>query len=323
MSNECETLAEEGKALARMFPPELLDDSFPEADTRPVEAEVDNKEQNPLVALFSQKNIRIAGDVATPLFCASDVAKEIGDTSQRHILSSYAPKYKITMVMYDTRGRKHSMLMLTEQGLYRYLLRSNRPTAELFQEWVYELLVQVRRRVADEARLAVKIAQEYKTLIRSLRDCTAAMQVVIERRSLRGPSPPAFGAGYLYFIAPQTDAPVSADARVPVKVGFAKRPAKRLAALQTGHQCWLEILRAVPVVHMKGAEARMHARLRARHMRGEWFVLSRAEVDRCALAASEEDDGVRSDLALEEVAAPPEAPFSGAASPGEPSPPEH
>jgi prophage antirepressor-like protein len=115
---------------------------------------------NPLVALFCDTGVRIAGDVRRPLFCAADVAKKINDQNYRHVLSSYPERYKRIASVADARDCTHDMLMLTEQGLYRYLLRSKRPAAEEFQEWVFGVLTSMREQLVDEARLATKIAQD-------------------------------------------------------------------------------------------------------------------------------------------------------------------
>eukprot|EP01127_Copromyxa_protea_P000524 TRINITY_DN10441_c0_g1_i1.p1 TRINITY_DN10441_c0_g1~~TRINITY_DN10441_c0_g1_i1.p1 ORF type:complete len:136 (-),score=5.51 TRINITY_DN10441_c0_g1_i1:35-442(-) len=74
------------------------------------------------------------------------------------------------------------------------------------------------------------------------------------------------------------------DVRVPVKVGFHKRmdEHRRIANLQTGNPCQLTFIDDVEFSDkdtMRRAETAAHQVLRGRHIRGEWFYLTAAEVD--------------------------------------------
>jgi prophage antirepressor-like protein len=62
--------------------------------------------------------------------------------------------------MNDKHGRKHTYVMLTEQGLYQYLLRSTLPAAEVFQEWVFDLLTTIRHEVVTAAEMTAKEARQ-------------------------------------------------------------------------------------------------------------------------------------------------------------------
>lgn len=72
--------------------------------------------------------------------------------------------------------------------------------------------------------------------------------------------------GFVYFIGekPLTDH--------LVKVGWADNPRKRLHNLQCGNPCELVLLAITP--GDRSEEARAHAALRERWVRGEWFRLS-------------------------------------------------
>jgi len=129
------------------------------------EALRDSEEKNPLVEIFFHKDIRVVGTVKDPLFCASDVAGYLGDTHYITKLKEYVTAestdgetYIQTRAMKDKMGRSKKMLLLTENGLYRYLLRSNAPKAVEFQSYTYKVLKAERDRVVDAAQLAVKIS---------------------------------------------------------------------------------------------------------------------------------------------------------------------
>jgi prophage antirepressor-like protein len=119
---------------------------------------------NPLVALFFAKNIRLAGSVKQPLFCALDVARHIGDTHYGRFLADFSSAHRRMVEMRNARGHRHEMLMLTERGLYKYLLRSKRPEAEAFQEWTFDLIAEARLKLVDAERLAAKLAHDQALL---------------------------------------------------------------------------------------------------------------------------------------------------------------
>jgi len=126
-----------------------------------IQVTVNAAKASPLVDLFTTQNVRIQGDVHDPLFYAVDVAAKIGDTNNyRNALEVVDEEYKRREPGRDTKGRRQEMLMLTELGLYQYLMRSSRPGAQPFQKWVAEHLRDVRRQLVDEAQLAAKIAMD-------------------------------------------------------------------------------------------------------------------------------------------------------------------
>lgn len=46
----------------------------------------------------------------------------------------------------DSDGRPHELLIISESGLYKLLLRSNKPEAKTFQRWItHEVLPQIRK----------------------------------------------------------------------------------------------------------------------------------------------------------------------------------
>ncbi len=130
----------------------------------PAEETVEDPATNPLVELFWDKQIRILGTVKEPYFCAADVAKYIKDANYTRNLKNYAVSateqtgaYIITIETKNARGRVDQMLYLTENGLYRYLMRSGLEKALEFQTYVYTIIKAERERVIDSVQLALKI----------------------------------------------------------------------------------------------------------------------------------------------------------------------
>lgn len=74
---------------------------------------------------------------------ASDIASAMGfkdaHTAIRKMKDKYKGRYKV-----PTLGGEQEMTIINEKGIYRMIMRSNRPEAEDFQDFVYEVLHTLR-----------------------------------------------------------------------------------------------------------------------------------------------------------------------------------
>lgn len=89
--------------------------------------------------------IRTAGTSEEPLFCLADVCKalelQVQNTKQRLKEDGV---YSINLT--DSLGREQQALFVNEQNLYRVIMRSDKPQAEAFQDWVCgEVLPSIRK----------------------------------------------------------------------------------------------------------------------------------------------------------------------------------
>ncbi len=75
---------------------------------------------------------------------AKDVTNALGFERARDATRKLAGKYKGAYKV-PTLGGVQEMIVLNEKGLYRLIMRSNKPEAEEFQDWVYEMLKQLRQ----------------------------------------------------------------------------------------------------------------------------------------------------------------------------------
>lgn len=97
-----------------------------------------------LVEQFKHFNIEIYGTYDEPLFKAKDIGDMLGLKNVKEIIKKYNNKQKLGVCLTDPHGRLQETNMLTEQGLYKILMRSRKPIAEEFQDWVCELIKQIR-----------------------------------------------------------------------------------------------------------------------------------------------------------------------------------
>ncbi|WP_431023799.1 BRO-N domain-containing protein [Halomonas sp. H5] len=88
------------------------------------------------------------GDDGEPIFVAKDVmlALEYGDTSNVAKAISHVPGEWKGREPIPTPGGAQPVLTLTEQGLYFFVARSDKPKAMPFQKWLAgEVLPSIRR----------------------------------------------------------------------------------------------------------------------------------------------------------------------------------
>jgi prophage antirepressor-like protein len=127
--------------------------------TAPPAEESKGDPMTPLVALFEAILIRILGTVDDPLFSAADVATYIDDShNYMRIVSKYTLGELVQKrKMANARGEVRMAWLLTEAGVYKYLMQAKGEKAEAFQQFVYKLLKEERKRTVDAIQLALKI----------------------------------------------------------------------------------------------------------------------------------------------------------------------
>ena len=114
--------------------------------------------------------IIIKGTVNDPLFRASDVGVVLDIASIRSVLRDYDESEKVVQPMH-TLGGTQEVTFLTEKGLYKVLFRSRKPIAQKFQNWVCEVIKEIRLKgiykMQDEINKAIEEKNEIreKTLI--------------------------------------------------------------------------------------------------------------------------------------------------------------
>lgn len=111
-----------------------------------------------LVKQFKEHNIIMYGTHDKPLFKAKDIGDLLGIKDIKSNIRDFTDKQKGVHTMH-TLGGPQEMAMLTEQGVYKLVMRSRKPFAEEFQDWICGVLEEIRK--TGEYRLNKQI--EYKT----------------------------------------------------------------------------------------------------------------------------------------------------------------
>ena len=87
--------------------------------------------------------IVIKGTINDPLFSASDIGVVLDITTIRSVIREFDDSEKVVHTMH-TLGGLQDVTFLTEKGLYKVLFRSRKPIAQKFQNWVCEVIKEIR-----------------------------------------------------------------------------------------------------------------------------------------------------------------------------------
>ena len=103
---------------------------------------------------FNNKNIRVIGTCDEPWFVAKDICNvlEIKDVSMA--LTKIPEKWKGTKVI-GTLGGDQNLRIINESGIYKLIMRSNKPIAEKFQEFVCEEILPSIRKTGEYKMLEI------------------------------------------------------------------------------------------------------------------------------------------------------------------------
>lgn len=92
------------------------------------------------ISLFEHEQfgeLRVLGSFEKPQFIARDVCRILGITNVGSAMQRLKDHEK-GVCQADTLGGTQTMTTITESGFYRLVLRSDKPFAETFQDWVVE-----------------------------------------------------------------------------------------------------------------------------------------------------------------------------------------
>lgn len=88
--------------------------------------------------------VRVAGTSEEPLFCLADICRildlQVGATKNR------LNEKGVSLINTPTNGGNQQLVYISEQNLYKVIMRSDKPQAEPFQDWVCgEVLPSIRK----------------------------------------------------------------------------------------------------------------------------------------------------------------------------------
>ena len=78
---------------------------------------------------------------------ATDISNALAYTSADHMLRRIPQKYQVKKLVprNGVSGQGRIFTLLTEPGIYKAVFGSHKPEAEQFQDWVYQVIQQLRK----------------------------------------------------------------------------------------------------------------------------------------------------------------------------------
>jgi prophage antirepressor-like protein len=141
-----------------------------------------NNDTSLLVEKFNDLNINIYGTYDEPLFKAKDIGDLLEIKNVKDTIKNYNDKQKLGVVLTDPHGRLQETNMLTEQGLYKILMKSRKQIAEQFQDWVCEIIKEIRLKGKYDLEEQLKAKEiEYE---KQLKEKEIETQKLLEEKEL-------------------------------------------------------------------------------------------------------------------------------------------
>lgn len=123
-----------------------------------------------IVKAFNENNLHteivIKGTIDQPLFRASDIGNVLDMSNIRATIIEFDETEKVVNTIY-TSGGAQQVSFLTEKGLYKVLFRSRKPLAQKFQNWVCEVIKEIRLKGVYDLQ---KQLEQHKTELEELED---------------------------------------------------------------------------------------------------------------------------------------------------------
>ena len=93
----------------------------------------------------SKHDVRVVrNDDDEPMFCAPDVGKVLQLKNIRTSIADFDEDESSVHSMYTAFGEK-DVTFLTEQGMYKLIMRSRKPIAKPFQKWVFKVIKDIQK----------------------------------------------------------------------------------------------------------------------------------------------------------------------------------
>jgi anti-repressor protein len=129
--------------------------------------------------IFQDKKIRIVGENDNPWFVAKDISDILDIKDNRVALRNIPDKWKDECKIL-TLGGNQNMIIINEPAVYKLVMRSNKPNAQPFQEFVCEEILPTIRKKGE-----YKLQNENKMILqRPIRQLMNLTEIDIEAEKL-------------------------------------------------------------------------------------------------------------------------------------------
>ena len=98
---------------------------------------------------FNEQTVRIIGTSDNPMFVVKDICNILGLTNVTETLRNIPDKWKYSVKLNTSTQGLQSTNVVNEAGLYKIIMRSNKPIAQPFQEFVCEEILPSIRKTGE------------------------------------------------------------------------------------------------------------------------------------------------------------------------------
>lgn len=124
--------------------------------------------------VFNTQTVRTVIINGEPWWVGADVCAALGIKNSRDALAAI-PENEKGVGLVDTLGGPQKMTIINEPGLYRLILRSNKPAAEEFATWIFhEVLPSIRRTGTYTQNRPVPVMDNFRMALENLEAATRA-----------------------------------------------------------------------------------------------------------------------------------------------------
>jgi len=120
---------------------------------------------------FQGKPIRVVPTKGEPWFVAADVCKALEIVNPRTAIKCLEQSERDVQPFY-TRGGNQNLNIISESGLYKLIMRSDKPQAKPFQNWVTQVVLPAIRRdggyIKDEEKVATGEMSEDEFILKAM-----------------------------------------------------------------------------------------------------------------------------------------------------------
>jgi len=150
---------------------------------------------------FETNNIRVVGSIDKPKFVVKDICNALGLTNSSETVRNVPIKWRSSETLKTAAGNEQEMLLVSEPGLYKLIMRSNKPIAQKFQEWVCEdVLPSIRKtgqynieqlkktieeKEAEITEIKTELVEEQKIVMKTKKSLMATQRRFTHRHKFR------------------------------------------------------------------------------------------------------------------------------------------
>ncbi len=124
--------------------------------------------------------IVIKGTCEEPLFRANDIGEILEMSNIRAHIQHFNESEKVVNTI-DTLGGSQQVTFLTEKGLYKILFKSRKPIAEIFQNWVCEVVKEIRLKGVYNLQKQIEKQKMEMELLEETKNKEMEEKIIIEK----------------------------------------------------------------------------------------------------------------------------------------------